>query len=342
MSQSVTDTPAIPPHVQLIEMGTASFVAAILTGAAKVGLADRLADGPKSAAELAGPMNLHEGALHRLMRTLAGFGLLTEGEGRTFALTPLGEAMRTGAPGAARATLLAFNGLLWRGWEEFAYSLQTGKPAFDKVFGTPLFEYLATDRALASHFNETMVGFHGQEPPAVADAYDFSPYSTIVDVGGASGNMLGHVLARHKGPRGVLFDLPHVVTDAPALLQQHGVADRVTIESGSFFETVPKGGDAYILSHIIHDWTEPQCVAILGHVRRQMHPDGRLLIVEMVLPEGDAPHPGKVLDMVMLAFPGGQERTVAEYAALVEKAGFRISRVVPTASAVSVVEAIAV
>ena len=342
MNQTVTGAPAIPPHVQLIEMGTASFVAAILTGAARVGLADRLADGPKSAAELAGPMNLHEGALHRLMRTLAGFGLLTEVEGRRFALTPLGEAMRTGAPGAARATLLAFNGLLWRGWEEFAYSLQTGQPAFDKVFGTPLFEYLATDPALASHFNETMVGFHGQEPPAVADAYDFSSCSTIVDVGGASGNMLGHVLARHQGPRGILFDLPHVVTDAPALLQRHGVADRVTIESGSFFETVPTGGDAYILSHIIHDWTEPQCLAILGHVRRQMHPDGRLLIVEMVLPEGDTPHPGKVLDMVMLAFPGGQERTVAEYAALVEKAGFRLSRVVPTASAVSVVEAIPV
>src|SRR4029450_8362303 len=144
--------------------------------------------------------------------------------------------------------------------------------------------------------------------------------------------MLAAVLSRHPGPRGVLFDLPHVVNEAPALLKARGVADRVSIESGSFFETVPQGGDAYILSHVIHDWSEKQCLTILGHCRKAMAPNGRLLIVEMVLPPGDAPHPGKLLDIMMLLGPGGEERTEAEYAELLGKAGFRLERVVPTES----------
>jgi hypothetical protein len=138
----------------------------------------------------------------------------------------------------------------------------------------------------------------------------------------------------------VLFDLPHVVTGAPALLEQHGVASRVSLASGNFFEAVPSGGDAYILSHIIHDWTEEQCLTILRNVRKAMSPSSKLLIVEFVLPTGNTPHPGKVLDMVMLALPGGSERTEAEYDALLAKAGFRLNRVVPTASAASIVEAL--
>jgi hypothetical protein len=339
-TQPASPSAAPPPHAQLIQMGTAAWVSAIVSTAAKVGIADQLAAGPKTASELAGPMTLHAPSLHRLMRTLASLGVLTEQDAGRFALTPVGEALQTGAPGSARATLLAFNGVLWRGWEEMVYSLETGKPGFDKVTGAPLFEYLGKDPALASHFSEAMVGFHGDEPPAVAKAYDFSPFTTVVDVGGASGNMLAAILSAHAGPRGVLFDLPHVVADAPALLAAHGVADRVTIEGGSFFETVPAGGDCYVLSHVVHDWSEEQCLTILGHCRKAIRPDGRLLIVEMVLPAGDTFHPGKVLDMVMLVFPGGQERTEAEYASLLAKAGFRLDRVVPTASAVSVVEAV--
>jgi hypothetical protein len=193
---------------------------------------------------------------------------------------------------------------------------------------------------MATFFSETMVGFHGREPPAVAEAYDFSGIGSLVDVGGASGNMLGHVLSRHPGVKGVLYDLPHVVADAPALLASHGVADRVSIEGGSFFDSVPKGHDAYLLSHIIHDWDDGENATILKNVREAMNPDGKLLIVEMVLPEGDAPHMGKMLDMMMMLVPGGEERTAAEYAELLEPNGFRVTRVVPTDSAVSVVEAV--
>ena len=335
--------PAVPPHAQLIQMGTAFWVSRLVFAAAQLGLADHLAAGPKSAAELAGPTGTHAPSLHRFMRTLASLGILTERDAQRFALTPLGEALKTGAPGSARATLMSLCGDWFsRGWGEVLHALRTGQTGFEKAFGIPIFEYLGQHPDDASHFSEAMVGFHGAEPPAVAAAYDFSGFGTVVDVGGATGNLLAAILARHTRPRGVLFDLPHVVADAPALLKARGVDARVAIQSGSFFETVPAGGDAYVLSHVIHDWNEDQCLTILGHCRKAMKPDGRLLLVEMVLPPGDTPHPGKVLDMVMLVIPGGQERNEAEYGALLAKAGFRLTRVVPTDSAVSVVEAVPV
>lgn len=330
-----------PPHAQLIQMGSAYWISKVVYAAAKLGLADQLAAGPRSAAELAGPTRTHAPSLHRLMRTLASLGVLAERDAQRFALTPLGEALKTGAPGSARATLLTF-GSPWfvAAFEKIMHSLETGGTGFEKAMGMPVFNYLGQHPEEASLFSETMVGFHGAEPSAVAAAYDFSDFETVVDVGGATGNMLAAILARHAEPRGVLFDMPHVVIDAPALLRERGVEKRVTIEAGDFFKSVPAGGDAYLLSHVIHDWNEDQCLTILGHCRKAMKPDGRLLIVEMVLPPGDTPHPGKVLDMVMLVVPGGQERTQAEYTPLLSKAGFRLTQVVPTESAVSVVEAV--
>jgi len=332
---------ALPPPAQLIQMVSAYWVSKVIYAAAKLGLADRLAAGPQSAAELAGPTRTHAPSLHRLMRTLASLGVLTEREGQRFALTPLGEALKTGAAGSARASVLTIASPWFVGaFEKIMHSLETGGTGFEAAMGLPIFDYLAQHPDEASLFSETMVGVHGNEPAAVAAAYDFSAFKTVVDVGGSTGNMLAGILTHHGGPRGVLFDLPHVVKDAPALLRARGIESRVTIEAGSFFDRVPAGGDAYVLSHIIHDWNEDQCLTILGHCRKAVKSDGRLLIVEMVLPAGDVPHPGKVLDMVMLVCPGGQERTEAEYTPLLRKAGFRVTRVVPTETAVSVVEAV--
>lgn len=204
----------------------------------------------------------------------------------------------------------------------------------------PFFDYLAEHPEDASLFSETMVGFHSQEPLAIAAAYNFSNFDTIVDVGGATGNLLAAILTSHPGPRGVLFDRPHVVADASALLEARGISDRVKVEAGDFFTTVPSNGDAYVLSHIIHDWNEDQCLTILGHIRKAISPSGRLLIVEMVLPAGDAPHVSKMMDISMLVVLGGQERTEAEYGLLLSKAGFHLARVVPTNSAASVMEAV--
>jgi O-methyltransferase domain/Dimerisation domain len=336
-----TASQAPPAHVQLIQMATAGWVSRVVHAAAKLDIADHLAAGPRSAEDLAGALGAHAPSLHRFMRCLASLGVLTEHAGNRFALTALGEAMRTGAPGSARASILTLASPWFSGaFNDILYSISTGKTAFEKAQGMPVFEYLSKHPDEASLFSETMIGVHGREPPAVAEAYDFSTFGTIVDVGGATGNLLAAILARHEGPRGILFDRPYVVGEAPALLETQGVAGRVTIEAGDFFEKVPAGADAYVLSHIIHDWGEDQCLAILGHVREAMRPDGKLLLVEMVLPAGDAPHLGKMLDMVMLVLPGGQERTEDEYRPLLAKAGFRLTRVIPTNSDVSIVEAV--
>jgi hypothetical protein len=333
---------APPPHAQLIEMARGHWISRVVYVAAKLDLAGRLANGPRSADDLAGPTGTDASALYRFMRALATLGILSESDDRRFSLTPLGDALKADAPGAARSSVLTIASDWWiRGFGELMYSLQTGKSGFEKSLGEPVFDYLARNPEDASLFSETMIGFHGAEPPAVAAGYDFSDIGTLVDVGGASGHLLTTILARYPKTRGILFDLPHVVGDAPALIGARGLTSRVEIQAGSFFETVPAGADAYLLSHIIHDWREDLCLTILGHCRGAMKPGGRVLIVEMVLPPADTPHPGKLLDLMMLVGPGGQERTAEEYGALLAKAGFRLNRVVPTASAVSVIEAFA-
>lgn len=330
----------LPPHVQLIQMSIGAWISRLVAVAAELEIADHLADGPKSAAELAGPTKTDPRSLHRFLRTLASQGILSHGAGEKFSLTPLGEALRRGAPGSARSTVLAMAGpWMWKAMGEFQHSVETGNTAMQKVFGMGIFDYLGQHPELAAQFSEAMNGVHGAEPPAVAAAYDFSSAGVIVDVGGAIGNMLVNILKRHPQPKAVLYDRPVVVTEAPAFLAANGVADRVTIQQGNFFESVPAGGDLYILSHIIHDWTEAQCLTILANCRKAMRPGAKLLIVEFVLPEDGVPHFGKLADMIMLAIPGGEERTASEYRTLLDKAGFQMTRVVPTASDVSIVEA---
>ena len=329
------------PSAQLVQMAMGHWVSSIVFLAAELKIADLLASGTKTAEELAGPTGTSAGPLYRFLRGLANLGILTESADRRFGLTPLGEALKTGAPGSARASILTIASDWWdAGWRELPYSLRTGESGFEKALGMPIFDYLQKHPEKASLFSETMIGVHGEEPAAVAAAYDFSGISTLADIGGANGHLIATVLAKNPQMRGILFDLPHVVVDAPAMLRARGVSDRVKIEEGSFFERIPEGADAYLLSHIIHDWSEPQCVTILGNCRRAMRPDARLLIVELVLPGNDQPHPGKMLDLMMLVGPGGQERTVPEYSALLEKSGFRLTKVVPTSTPASVVEAV--
>jgi hypothetical protein len=237
---SHSSAPTPPPHAQLIQMAMGHWVSRIVYVAAKLSLADHLAKGPKSAEELAGPTGTHAPSLYRFMRTLTNVGILTEDPAHRFALTPLGDALRTGATGSARPSILTIASAWWsRGFEHLLYSVQTGKSGFEKSLGMPLFDWLAKNPDEASLFSETMVGFHGAEPAAVAAAYDFSGLPTIIDVGGATGNLLTTILAANPRLRGILYDLPHVVRDAPALIQARGLTDRVTIESGSFLSEFP-------------------------------------------------------------------------------------------------------
>ena len=338
MSEAAVKADTLPPEAQIVEMVMAQFVSRLIHLTATLKLPDYLADGPKTAEELAPLTSTHAPTLYRVMRTLASLGLFTEDQSHRFALQPLGEALKSGTPSHATALIMGGE-MVARSLDNMLYSVQTGKTGCQKSLGVPVFDWLGGHPVEASLFNQTMVGIHGMEPPAVAEAYDFSAFKTIADVGGSTGNLLTTILAQHPAPRGILFDLPHVVRDAPAFIAQRGLTNRIQIETGSFFDRVPAGADAYVLSHIIHDWNEEQCLTILGHCRRAMSPAGRLLLVEMVLPPGDAPHPGKMLDMAMLTIPGGEERSEAQYAVLLDKAGFRLTRVVPTASPVSIVEA---
>ncbi|HZI95094.1 MAG TPA: methyltransferase [Patescibacteria group bacterium] len=330
-----------PAHAQVIQMASSFWVSRAVYAAARLGIADLLGDGAKSAQELAGPTGMHAPSLHRLLRALGSLGLFTESPDHKFALTPLGATLKTGAPGAARSTVIALAGhWMWQAWGEFLYSLQTGKSAFEKVWGMPVFDYLAGHPDEAKFFGEAMIGVHGAEPAAVAAAYDFSDIQTLVDVGGGTGNLLTTILLAHPHLKGVLFDLPHVVPHALQNFAAAGTANRCQAVSGSFFESVPPGGDAHMLSHVIHDWDEEKCLTILRNCRKAMGSKGRLLIVEFVLPAGDEPHAGKILDLVMLTVPGGVERSGEEYGALLAKAGLRLTRIVPTESAVSVVESV--
>jgi hypothetical protein len=332
---------AAPPHAQMVQMAMAHWVSRIVYLAAKLNLADRLAGGPRSADELAEPTGTHAPSLYRFMRTLSNLGVLTEDAQHRFALTPIGASLKSDAPERTKNAVLTVASDWWhRGFGELEHSVRTGESGFVKTLGMPIFDFLAKNPEEASRFSDTMVCFHGMEPAAVAAAYDFSSVGTLIDVGGATGHLLATILQRYPTPRGILYDLPHVVRDAPAFLKMSGVADRIQIQAGSFFDNVPSGGDAYLLSHIIHDWSEEQCLTILANCKRAMGPKSRLLLVEMVLPEGDTPHPGKMLDLMMLVGPGGMERTEKGYGELLAKAGLELTRVVPTASPVSVVESV--
>jgi hypothetical protein len=230
----------------------------------------------------------------------------------------------------------------WEHWGQLLYAVQTGKTAAEKLRGAPFFDYLETDPELAKVFNDAMTGVSGLAIETLMPAYDFSDRRLIVDVGGGHGALLAAVLAQAQDASGVLFDLPSVVADAGPLLEAAGVSSRCTVTGGSFFDSVPEGGDAYLLKTIIHDWDEDSAIAILRSVRSAIVDGGKLLLIELVLPEGTPLHPGMLIDLEMLVTAGGRERTAAEYAELLARAGFRQTRVVPTAGPMSVVEAVPV
>lgn len=343
MSEDVgMDAGASPPRATLLQMMTGYWVSQALYVAAKLGIADLLADGPVDCEDLAAATNTHAPSLQRVLRALASVGVFTEVSPGSFALTPLAELLRTETPGSMSALAIMYAEEQYRAWGELLHSVRTGEMAFDHQFGMGYFEYLAQHPEADRVFNEAMTGWTQQLVGAVVDTYDFSPFHTDVDVGGGYGALLATILRNNPGTRGILFEQPHVIASAEEELVAAGVADRCTFVGGDFFVEVPAGGDAYVLSQILHDWDDERCVAILGQCRRAMPDHGKLLVVELVLPPGDDPFLGKWLDLHMLVLLGGRERTATEYDALFRAAGFKLARVVPTSPGPSVVEAIPV
>jgi hypothetical protein len=341
VSPAAADATAQAAHAQVMQMAVGHVVARIMYVLAELAIADHLEHGPKSADGIAQATGAHAPSVYRLLRSAAGLGFFVEDADHRFRLTPLGSALRSDAPGRARSMLRCLAGPVgWRTLSESLHSVKTGEAALNKAFGQSIFDYLAGAPEDATLFNEMMIAFHGSEPPAVTAAYDFSGLRTVVDVGGGTGNLLTTILLANPKLRGVLYDMPHVASEARVLIAERGLSERCQVVEGSFFDSVPTGGDVYLMSHIIHDWDEASCLRLLEHCRRAMPGHGRLLLIEMVIPPGNEFHPSKLLDMIMLTFtPGGRERTEKEYGALFEKAGLKLTRVVPTASPVSVIEA---
>lgn len=331
----------VPGHVRLIQMGVAIWAARAVYAAAELGLADQLANGARSTEELADATGTHAPSLLRLLHALASCGIVTEVAPRRFAITSLGDALRDGAPGAARATILTIAGSWqWKAWDNFLHALRTGESGMKAAFGKDLFDFLGTEPVHSARFNEAMVGMHGAVATAVIAGYDFSRFGSVVDVGGGKGALLAAILKAHPKLRGVLFDLPETGADARHYLAAAGLSSRCKFEGGDFFKAVPGPHDAYVLAHVLHDWSDDQSIAILRQCRAAIPAHGRLLIVEAVLPEGDTPHHGKLMDLLMLTVTGGVERMAEQFADLLRRSGFRPIRIHPTATHQSVVEAV--
>ena len=321
-------------------MAMSAMVSQALGVVAKLGIADVLNDGPKTAAEIALATGAHERSIYRILRTLASTGVFTEIAERKFQNTPLSEVIRSNVPGSMR-NMAAFMAEPWHfaEWGNMLYSAQTGKTAFEKTLGEEIFAWFAKHDEESELFNKAMTDMSSFAAPGIVQSYDFSGIKVLADIAGGHGFLLSQILKANADVMGILFDLDHVIAGAGEMLEGQGVADRVETATGDFFKEVPSA-DAYIMKHIIHDWDDERAVLIMKNINRAMTGDGKLLLVEMVVPAGNQPHPSKVLDLEMLTGPGGIERTEAEFADLFEQAGFRLNRVVPTPSPFSVVEAV--
>ncbi len=334
----MTDQPPQTPHTRLAQMIAGYWHSQAIYAAAKLGIADLLAEGPRSASELAVASGARPDWLYRLLRALASVGIFAETEDRRFSLTPLAEPLRSGVPGSQRPMALMFGAEHYQVWGLLAEVLVSGENAFEKAFGQPIFDYLRNHPEEAAIFDAAMTSIHGRETEAVLAAYDFSGISVLADIGGGNGSKLSAILQRHPSMRGILFDLPHVVERARWALTAAGVSDRCDTQGGDFFQAVPAGADAYLLRHIIHDWDDRKSQAILQHCHAAMPPQGRLLLVESVIPSGNEPCPAKFLDLTMMLIPGGQERTEEEYRQLFQASGFELTAIIPTSAEVSVIE----
>jgi hypothetical protein len=324
----------------LQQMTNGYWATQIIYVAAKLGIADLLNSGPLGIQALAESTETHGPSLYRLMRALASLGVVREREAGDYETTALGRCLVRGSPGALQARAI-LNGEEWyAAWGGLLQSVRTGETAFDHIVGKPFFEHLAANAKSASVFNEAMASSTEGAARAVADAYDFSRFKTIVDVGGGTGAFLAGILQANPHARGVLFDQPNVAAAAGGLLTSAGVADRCDVVGGDFFEAVPGGGDVYMLSWIIHDWDDDRSVAILKNCRRAMAHDARLLVIEQVIPPGNEASLSKLYDLHMLVLSGGRERREDEYRDLLAASDLQLARVIPTDVPRSVIEAL--
>jgi SAM-dependent methyltransferase len=331
----------IPPPVAMLQMIAGFWVSRAIYIAAKLGIADLLKDGPKNSEELAQVTGMHALSLYRVLRALASVGVFAEDEHGRFVLTSLAATLRTDVPGSLCAFATAELGEdHYPAWGEVLHSVKTGEIAFDHLFGMDVWQYRAQHPEDGRIFDEAMASFSSVVNAAIVASYDFSSIGKIVDVGGGDGSLIASILKANLQTKGVLFDLLHVTAGARQRLEREGLTERCEVVAGDFFGSVPNGGDAYLLKWIIHDWDDDRSVTLLKNCHRAMAKNGKLLVVEAIIPLDNAPSFHKFMDLNMLVMTGGRERTEAEYQALLEAAGFRLTRVISTQSEMRVIEGV--
>lgn len=330
-----------PPSFRILEITYSNFVIArALYAFAKLGIADLLSGRALGSEELASTAGVDPRALYRLLRTLSTADVVSESEDHKFSLGPLGEILRSDVPGSMRAwAIVSGEPYYMQAWEQILHSIQTGQPSWEHVHELPVFEYFGQHPEAAETFDQAMTSLSAGEAPAIVDAYDFSDIHKLADIGGGQGLLLRTILRSHPRMTGVLFDRPDVVEGIHEQLAQEGLTERCEVVPGDFFEAVPAGADAYLLKYLTHDWDDERSLAILRNCRQAMKSDARLLLVETVVPAPGEAHLAKLQDLEMLVVAGGQERTVDEYSRLLDRAGFRLVRVVPTSEPLSILEA---
>lgn len=326
-----------PAETVLTQILLGSLASQALYVAAKLGIADMLVAGPKGVEELAKTADVDAPSLYRVLRALASLGVFAEQDDKVFSMTPNAEPLRSDIPNSLRDVAIFWGeDWHWEVWGKILYSVRTGKSAWAQMHGKPVFEYFEQNQEAGEIFNRAMSSFSGLATKAVVEAYDFSSIKTLIDIAGGYGRLLSGVLEANPSMRGVLFDLPHVIESASKTAPN----DRCEYVTGDFFVSVPAGGDAYIMKHIIHDWDDERALTILRNIKEAMNPGARVLLVEAVIAEGNNQDFGKLLDIEMLVSPGGKERTAAEYEDLFRRAGLKLIRIVPTKSPYSVIEAV--
>jgi hypothetical protein len=324
--------------LQFLQLASGNWVTQMIHVAAELGVADQLVAGERSVQELAAVVGAHPDSLFRLLRGLASLGIFEETAPQHFMLTPLAELLRSDHPGSQRQFARMLGGEHYEAWADLLHSIRTGENAFPHRFGEPIFAWYGHNPERGAIFDAAMTDFSRVETEGFLAAYGFEGITHLIDVGGGRGELLKAVLRRHGQLRGTLYDQPAVVAPVSVPPELEG---RFNVEAGNFFDAVPAGGDAYLLKHILHDWSDEACLTILGRIRQALAPGGRVLILEQVIPPGNAPSPGKLLDLNMLVMTeGGRERTPSEYELLLARAGLRLVALHPTPSPISVVEAV--
>jgi hypothetical protein len=338
----MSDSAKPPPPVLLFRLTMGAWVTQAVSVAANLGIADALGSGPRPVDEIAETVGVDAQSLYRLMRALSDEQVFSELDGRRFALTPVSELLLTDAPGSLRSwAIMVGRPYLRDAWTDLEESIRTGETAFDRVHGQQAFDYFRANPEDGEVLNRAMTAISGRFVAEVVGSYDFSAIRKIVDVGGGQGALLAAILAANPHVHGVLYDLPHVIAAGGAPLKEAGVDDRCERIGGDFFESVPTGGDAYLLSNIIHDWDDDLSVRILANCRAALNDHGRVLLGEVVLPNTTEPHPAKWIDLQMLIMGSGRQRTEEEYRRLFQQAGLQLTKVVRSHAMFNLVEATA-